>query len=381
MLKEEMKKIIKSHLFRRHIDIETPYEKNVLETKTEFLYELFIEENPRAVEREDVNNYFAGLFFKHIKKDYPRMLYFYNRAVKNEKKPVIEAIKSLGAFFYSIGDVRKAEDLYKLGIKNGSVDSMAALAVLYDDRGDDERALIWRKKASRLGNLISTYELAMQYQKSGDYDEMKKYTDIGIKRNDVEFYLFLYHHYKEFEANEELMFKNINKAIELGSPHAVYMLGKYHGKRGDYEKMEEYYKRAVKKGSIRAMFEISRFYLASKKKGEFKKHMMMTLKEDPKYAERYKEFYKSRPNDIKLLSFLGNEKNDINHRMALGYYYLCADLDLAIDYYKKYFKRYPQTQHTKNYKSMLKIKVQRNVLSIAKSTPSFGNVVGFTFNR
>jgi TPR repeat protein len=231
-----------------------------------------------------------------------KLIDLYEKDIIDDKCTENLYLKYLGMYYeYKIKDYDKMEDIYFVLLNRGDIDAMLRLGDFYRDtepdfeemkrfymmvfkKGKSEGMMRLHEYFKKKGNKLyanKCYQKALNMIDKDDYsidvdelvkkgyhyqfteknyDEMKRYYEIAIKRESsmamnnlgVYYGTILFDH-----CNAENYYK---MAIEKGLPLAMRNLAHMYKRSGNHEEMEKYFQMAIAKGDEEAMFELGNFY-------------------------------------------------------------------------------------------------------------------------
>ena len=172
---------------------------------TEYNHELAKKYYLLAIEKgskESLNN--LAVYYEKIEHNYKLAKHYYLLAIE---KGVIPSMNNLGLYYGPNGPEENVELMmkyYNLAINNGNSNAMYNLGYYYDEIiGDDDLALTYYLMAVEKGNINAIISVGMFYESCDDFENMKKYYEMGIKKGDKTCMKLMYLYYKNKEVNDE----------------------------------------------------------------------------------------------------------------------------------------------------------------------------------
>jgi tetratricopeptide (TPR) repeat protein len=223
-----------------------------------------------------------------------------------EDKTNAAELHSLGIVFQSLGEYKKAEELYKrsldiskkLGDKKGIARSLYHQGMIHQLRGEYEKAEelyeksldISEKLGDKKGIARSLYHQGMIHQLRGEYEKAEELYEESLAISEelgdnqgiaASFHQLgiIYQLRGEYEKAEELYKRSLDISRKLGDKRGIaasfHQLGMIHQLRREYEKAEKMYKKSLdisedlgdKKGIAESYHQLGTIY---EEKGEYK---------------------------------------------------------------------------------------------------------------
>lgn len=179
-----------------------------------------------------------------------------------------KALLVLGRF-YETGtgvekNVEKAEQIYQLLADKNDADGFNQLAMLKEDQGKKQEAILLYQRAIELGSSSANYNLGILYKYNNNYKKAKEMFEKAITDNNSGKAMMslgdLYRHGKGVEQNIELAKKWYNSSIRAGNYFALTRLGILYSELEKYDEAIIYYQEAIKKGDPAAMNSMGLLY-------------------------------------------------------------------------------------------------------------------------
>ena len=151
-----------------------------------------------------------------------------------------------------------------------------------------------------------------------DYDQMKKYYCMAIKKGDLSTMTNLGLYYETIEKDYDQMKKYYLMAIDRGNVHAMHNLGVYYEKKEkDYDQMKKYYLMAIEKGDIDAIISLGSYYEhVEQDYNQMKKYYLMAIeKGDSRAMTNLGLYYKDNDTKLHLLIKNSNKLNKENEQL------------------------------------------------------------------
>lgn len=172
-----------------------------------------------------------------------------------------EALLVVGRF-YETGtgvekNLEKAEKIYqKLADKNDA-NGMNRLAMLTEDQGKKDEAILLYQKAAELGSSSADYNLGILYKYNNDYIKARQMFEIAIKKHQSSSAMMslgdLYRDGRGGEQNTDLAEKWYKESIQSGNYFAITRLGDLYSDLENYDGAIKCYEIAITKGDPAAM--------------------------------------------------------------------------------------------------------------------------------
>ena len=162
----------------------------------------------------------------------------------------------------------------------------------------------------------------LYYKSIKDYDQMKKYYQMAIEKNNSSAMFNLAIYYQSIKDYEQMM-KYYLMAIEKGQETAMNNLASYYESIKDYEQMIKYYLMAIEKGNEMAMCNLAKYYESIKDYEQMKKYCLMAIEKDNKLIDKIKHLFK--PLELYLLL---NQKEQF--RQTIQYKELLNNYDVIV---------------------------------------------------
>nr|ELR5038115.1 sel1 repeat family protein [Providencia stuartii]ELR5081028.1 sel1 repeat family protein [Providencia stuartii] len=172
-----------------------------------------------------------------------------------------EALLVVGRF-YETGtsvekNLEKAEEIYqKLADKNDA-NGMNRLAMLTEDQGKKDEAILLYQKAAELGSSSADYNLGILYKYNNDYIKARQMFEIAIKKHQSSSAMMslgdLYRDGRGGEQNTDLAEKWYKESIQSGNYFAITRLGDLYSDLENYDGAIKCYEIAITKGDPAAM--------------------------------------------------------------------------------------------------------------------------------
>ncbi|WIV88783.1 tetratricopeptide repeat protein [Proteus appendicitidis] len=179
-----------------------------------------------------------------------------------------EALLILG-HFYEIGagiekSTEKAEEIYQHLADKNDADGINQLAMLKEEQGKQEEAILLYQRAIELGSSSANYNLGLLYKHNKNYSKAKEMFEIAIKNDNSSNAMMslgdLYRHGNDVEKNMELAEKWYKASIQSGNHFAITRLGMLYGELEKYDEAIKCYQEAIKKGDPSAMNSLGLLY-------------------------------------------------------------------------------------------------------------------------
>lgn len=168
-------------------------------------------------------------------------------------------------------DLGKAYELNKKSAKQGNVKAQNNLGALYEmGRGvakNEERAIFWYEKAAEQGYLLAQMNLAGLYHRREQYKDSFPWVLQAAEQGDAlsqNMLCVMYEIGKGVEKDIEKSVYWCKTAADKGDPDAIYNLGRYYYKQGQFEQAYELYKKAAEHGVSGAQNNIGHMYNSGK---------------------------------------------------------------------------------------------------------------------
>jgi TPR repeat protein len=209
---------------------------------------------------------------------------------------------NLANYYHEKSDDEKMIKLYLKAIELKDVDSMCNLAKYYESKCCNEKIIryyslaielnylkayyfygLWLLKNSDNDSMIELYISAMEIYDSDKYYKTSKFNKAISKYHDdenvVTKMLELLAIEYDNNKNSELAIKYYKLAMERGSMSAVFNLGQYYYENNNIENMFKYYLYGVELKDVDCMFELSLYYQQVNDFDNMKKYYLMALEE------------------------------------------------------------------------------------------------------
>ena len=179
-----------------------------------------------------------------------------------------KALLVLGRF-YETGtgvekNVEKAEQIYQLLADKNDADGFNQLAMLKEDQGKKQEAILLYQRAIELGSSSANYNLGILYKYNNNYKKAKEMFEIAIKKDHSSSAMMslgdLYFDGFGVEKNMELAEHWYKAAIQADNYLAITRLGILYGNLEKYDEAIIYYQEAIKKGDPAAMNSMGLLY-------------------------------------------------------------------------------------------------------------------------
>ncbi len=300
--------------------------------------------------KNDINKMFEYLNIC-IEKDYSHALnlmghYYlekknYRDAVKYYQKGADfgyeECMNSLAVYYSMIGENEQMIKYLLKSIEKGYIRSMINLAVYYNDNGDYDNMIKYYQMAANLGSLEAIKKLSIYYKNISNEDQMIKYLGLAVEFYDIDSILMLASHYKKLYDFENAI-KLYNLVSNLGNPFGYTAIGSiYFSKIKDYEKMKEYYDKAIEANEPYSMLYYGAYYKSILDyKNMFKYYSMYhkTGTDDIKVLPEIKYHAKNNiKDDILIKTKEQADSGDLSSSLILALHYLLNKEANEADYY------------------------------------------------
>ncbi|NBM55338.1 tetratricopeptide repeat protein [Proteus vulgaris] len=179
-----------------------------------------------------------------------------------------KALLVLGRF-YETGtevekNVEKAEQIYQLLADKNDADGFNQLAMLKEDQGKKQEAILLYQRAIELGSSSANYNLGILYKYNNNYKKAKEMFEKAITDNNSGKAMMslgdLYFDGFGVEKNMELAEHWYKAAIQADNYLAITRLGILYGNLEKYDEAIIYYQEAIKKGDPAAMNSMGLLY-------------------------------------------------------------------------------------------------------------------------
>ncbi|GLX65290.1 hypothetical protein KMU_33320 [Proteus vulgaris] len=179
-----------------------------------------------------------------------------------------KALLVLGRF-YETGtgiekNIEKAEQIYRHLADKNDPDGFNQLAMLKEDQGKKQEAILLYQRAIELGSSSANYNLGLLYKHNKNYSKAKEMFEIAIKNDNSSSAMMslgdLYRHGNDVEKNMELAEKWYRASMQSGNYFAITRLGMLYGELEKYDEAIKYYQEAIKKGDPAAMNSLGLLY-------------------------------------------------------------------------------------------------------------------------
>lgn len=179
-----------------------------------------------------------------------------------------KALLVLGRF-YETGtgvekNVEKAEQIYQLLADKNDADGFNQLAMLKEDQGKKQEAILLYQRAIELGSSSANYNLGILYKYNNNYKKAKEMFEKAITDNNSGKAMMslgdLYFDGFGVEKNMELAEHWYKSAIQADNYLAITRLGILYGNLEKYDEAIIYYQEAIKKGDPAAMNSMGLLY-------------------------------------------------------------------------------------------------------------------------
>jgi TPR repeat protein len=340
-------------------------------------YDLAEECFMKGANNNDIPSIYQLAVLEKHKNDTDKMFKYLNVCIENNYS---HAINLMGHYYLEQKNYRDATKYYQMGADLGYKECMNSLAVYYSMTGETELMMKYLNKSIEQGYTRSMINLGTHYQDNGDYDNMKKYFEMAAEQgcleaikklvnyyrniNDeenmvkylelaIEFYdmdciIFLGNHYKK-KYDYENSIKLFELAIGLGNPYGYSAIGSiYFTRIKDYDKMKEYFNKAIEAGEPNGMLYFGAYYKS-----------ILDFKNMFKY---YSMYYKTGFDGIRVLPEIKNharvnitgdiltktkeqaDSDDLASCLMISLHYLYNKDANEADYYFKKCKKLLNTQ-------------------------------------
>lgn len=171
--------------------------------------------------------------------------------------------------FYETGtgiekNIEKAEQIYRYLADKNDPDGFNQLAMLKEDQGKKQEAILLYQRAIELGSSSANYNLGLLYKHNKNYSKAKEMFEIAIKNDNSSSAMMslgdLYRHGNDVEKNMELAEKWYRASMQSGNYFAITRLGMLYGELEKYDEAIKYYQEAIKKGDPAAMNSLGLLY-------------------------------------------------------------------------------------------------------------------------
>lgn len=179
-----------------------------------------------------------------------------------------KALLVLGRF-YETGtgiekNIEKAEQIYRHLADKNDPDGFNQLAMLKEDQGKKQEAILLYQRAIELGSSSANYNLGLLYKHNKNYSKAKEMFEIAIKNDNSSSAMMslgdLYRHGNDVEKNMELAEKWYRASMQSGNYFAITRLGMLYGELEKYDEAIKCYQEAIKKGDPAAMNSLGLLY-------------------------------------------------------------------------------------------------------------------------
>lgn len=179
-----------------------------------------------------------------------------------------KALLVLGRF-YETGtgiekNIEKAEQIYRHLADKNDPDGFNQLAILKEDQGKKQEAILLYQRAIELGSSSANYNLGILYKYNNNYKKAKEMFERAIKNDNSSSAMMslgdLYRHGNDVEKNMELAEKWYRASMQSGNYFAITRLGMLYGELEKYDEAIKYYQEAIKKGDPAAMNSLGLLY-------------------------------------------------------------------------------------------------------------------------
>lgn len=179
-----------------------------------------------------------------------------------------EALLIVGRF-YETGtgvekNIEKAEEIYQRLSDKNDANGMNRLAMLKEDQGKKNEAILLYQKAAELGSSSADYNLGILYELDNNYTKAKEMYEIAIKKHKSSSAMMslgdLYRNGRGGEINTDLAEKWYKESIKFGNDFAITRLGYLYGDLENYDDAIKCYEKAIIKGDPAAMNSMGLLY-------------------------------------------------------------------------------------------------------------------------
>jgi TPR repeat protein len=222
------------------------------------IYDLLI--NNIIYEPENIiENYYLGLYYDQIKKNYDLAKKYYLVAVNNGN---ITAMNKLARCYEKLKIYDLMKKYYLLAIDNKDVDSIHILAYYYDTiEKNYELAKKYYLISITHNKSNSMHNLGIYYESIKNYDLMKKYYLMAIDNGETDSACNLGNYYKNIEKNYDLMKKYYLMAIDNNDSQSMNNLANYYRNiEKNYDLMKKYYLMAIDNHNIISLNNLINYY-------------------------------------------------------------------------------------------------------------------------
>lgn len=179
-----------------------------------------------------------------------------------------EALLIVGRF-YETGtgvekNLEKAKEIYQHLADKNDADGVNGLAMLTEDQGKKDEAIVLYQKAAGLGSSSADYNLGILYKYNNDYIKAREMFEIAIKKHKSSSAMMslgdLYRDGRGGEQNTDLAEKWYKESIQSGNYFAITRLGNLYGDLEKYDEAIKCYEMAIKKDDPEAMNSMGLLY-------------------------------------------------------------------------------------------------------------------------
>lgn len=158
---------------------------------------------------------------------------------KRDDLSELDAVCSLGVLYQTRGETQKAEQWYLTACELGNVEAMYNLAVLYEELGEVGLAEKWYLRAAEKGHHLAMNNVAVHYQEQGRLEEAETWYLQACEAGNstaMSNLAVLYRQRGEMADAERWLVQ----ASELGEAKATSNLAALYVELGEEEKAEEW---------------------------------------------------------------------------------------------------------------------------------------------
>ncbi|EFE52796.1 Putative beta-lactamase hcpD precursor [Providencia rettgeri] len=179
-----------------------------------------------------------------------------------------EALLIVGRF-YETGtgvakNLEKAKEIYQRLSDKNDANGMNRLAMLIEDQGRKDEAILLYQKAAELGSSSADYNLGILYELDNNYTKAKEMYEIAIKKHKSSSAMMslgdLYRDGRGGEKNTKLAEKWYKESIKFGNDFAITRLGYLYGDLENYDEAIKCYEIGIANGDPAAMNSMGLLY-------------------------------------------------------------------------------------------------------------------------
>lgn len=233
-------------------------------------------------------------------KEYDNMIKYYEMAAELNDT---DSMYNLGLYYFEIDDEKNMLKWYLKAVELNDVDSMCKLALHYKITRCNEKVKHYYTLAIKFNYLKAYYLYGLWLDEKGNSNSMaelyisaielynsRNYYDVNTKEakainanknydteNVVTKMIELLAIYYDNEKNKETAIKYYKLAVDRESISAMFNLGQYYFEHDEIENMFKYYLMGIKLKDVDCMFELSLYYQKINDVENMKKYYIMAL--------------------------------------------------------------------------------------------------------